>query len=301
MTYLVVIILLLLVCGIGALIALGSDTAGGAAAAVVAFVVLAGGLTLYSTYTQIPSHHEGVVSNISGVVKSAIGPGTHTVAPTDSVDVVNTGVQSYTFNDLPAVSKESQNVWITVQVNYHLDSAKIIELYRTVGANWFDTFVPGAVQQAVKEETTKYQTIELAPNRVAMGAAIELSLKKTLSPHSIYVDAVFLINVRYSDSFEQAIEQKQVASQEAQRATLKAQEKVNQAQGDKQSAILAAQGKAASTLLQAEAESKANRLLASSLNNPNLIKYELVQKLAPNVKLIVPAGNGIYSLGGLAK
>ena len=55
--------------------------------------------------------------------------------------------------------------------------------------------------------------------------------------------------------------------------------------------MIAAKGEAQARLIQAQAEAQANQTLAQSLT-PELLQYQYIVKLAPNVQTIfVPSGN----------
>ncbi|MGZ9225152.1 MAG: hypothetical protein ACXW4M_06305 [Anaerolineales bacterium] len=65
------------------------------------------------------------------------------------------------------------------------------------------------------------------------------------------------------------------------------------AQGQADAAVIAAQGAAEARLIQAEAEAQANELIAASLeDNPELLQYQYILRLAPGVQTIfIPSGN----------
>jgi regulator of protease activity HflC (stomatin/prohibitin superfamily) len=107
-----------------------------------------------------------------------------------------------------------------------------------------------------------------------------------------------LRDIHFSDEYAAAVEQKQIAEQQAQQAKLVVEQKKQEAeqarqvaQGQADAAVIAAKGAAEARIIQAEAESKANELLAASLT-PQLVQYQYILKLAPGVQTIfVPSGN----------
>jgi len=65
------------------------------------------------------------------------------------------------------------------------------------------------------------------------------------------------------------------------------------AEGQADAAVIAAQGRADARIIEAEAEANALRLIAAALaDNPNLITYTYIQKLAPGIQvMLVPNDN----------
>jgi regulator of protease activity HflC (stomatin/prohibitin superfamily) len=107
-----------------------------------------------------------------------------------------------------------------------------------------------------------------------------------LEAHSIIVDDVLLQNIHFDKQFEDAIENKQVQTQKA----LAAAEQVKIKHQEALQRIETAKGDAEAALVKAQKEAQANITLTKSIT-PQLIKYLTVQKLAPNVSvLMIPAG-----------
>jgi regulator of protease activity HflC (stomatin/prohibitin superfamily) len=99
------------------------------------------------------------------------------------------------------------------------------------------------------------------------------------------LDEVLLRDIRFPAEFQNAIEQKQVAEQQAQQMIFE----VDRARSEKQQKIVQAQG-----------ESDALRKVADALTkNPQLIQYEYIHKLSPDAKVIITDSKTIISLGDL--
>jgi len=95
-------------------------------------------------------------------------------------------------------------IWMVVQ-----------QLYRTVGLNFFNVLVESRVIQNFKDETVKYKSVEIAPNRESIRKAVRERLEKELSPFSIEVVDLLLDNIDFNPEFKKAIEDKQIATQRA--------------------------------------------------------------------------------------
>ena len=135
----------------------------------------------------------------------------------------------------------------------------------------------------------QYTAIAITQKRDEIAAAVKARLSADLAPYSINVVALLLDNISYSDGFNQSIEEKQVATQNA----LRAQEQVKQKEFEALQAAAVAQGEAEALRIRAEGQAAANRTVSASLT-PAIIQYEAVQRLADNVQIaFIPSGQGI--------
>jgi regulator of protease activity HflC (stomatin/prohibitin superfamily) len=153
------------------------------------------------------------------------------------------------------------------------------------------------VAQVTKEETAKYKSTEIIPNRETLRATIAKRLTDELKADSITVDDFLLTNVHFSDAFNATIEAKVQAEQNA--ATEQNNVAIHQAKAAQN--VADAQGVADAAVVSAKGQAQANDLINASLT-PALIQYATVNKLAPDVKVILlPAGGAgmILNLGDL--
>jgi regulator of protease activity HflC (stomatin/prohibitin superfamily) len=113
-----------------------------------------------------------------------------------------------------------------------------------------------------------------------------------------------LRNITFSPEYAASVEQKQIAEQQAQQAKLVVEQKKQEAEQARQSAqgladaaVIRAKGDADARLIQADAEAKALLLIADALReNPELITYQYVTKLAPGVQVMLVPNNTPYLL-----
>ena len=134
------------------------------------------------------------------------------------------------------------------------------------------------VFQVFKNETVKFKSVSVAPNREEIRQAVQLELDRQLDSFSIDVVDFLINDLDFPQEFTQAIERKQVATQDA----LAARQKVEQSKAEAQQEIERARGQA-----------QAQRLRASSLTDRNL-QFEALQilKEAPPQIVFLPAGQG---------
>jgi prohibitin 2 len=241
--------------------------------------------TVFASVHQVPAGHTGVVYEFGGI-KGQVGEGLQFVAPWRDVLLANTQVQRRVFDKLNAFSEESQDVFVRASLNVRVSPQTIQELYRTVGPNFFNVLVESRVIQNFKDETVKYKSVEIAPNRENIRKAVRERLERELSPFSIEVVDLLLDNIDFNPEFKKAIEDKQIATQRA----LEEQQKIEGERHKAQQAIERAKGEGSAILFRAEKEAEANRKLAASLTS-ELVRYAMVQKLSDKIQvMMLPSG-----------
>lgn len=257
-------------------------------AGVALFLVWAGLHTAFAAIKPIEAGHVGVVYQFGEIVGQK-GEGLQVIAPWQELRTANVRVQRHRFENITAFSQETQDVYVVATVNYSISPAAVQTLYRTVGPNWFDILIEPRVLNFFKEETVKYQTVDVGPNREAIRSAVRTRLARDLEQYSVDVTDLLLDDIQFSAEFKASIEQKQIATQDA----LREQERVAQREFEAEQAIAVARGEAESIRVRAEGQAEANRLLAESLTD-EVIQFQALQQLGDNIQIaLIPSGQGI--------
>jgi len=257
--------------------------------AAVALAILWIGLTtVVHTFHQVDAGHVGVIRTF-GDITDQTGSGLVVTFPFQSLEEASVRVERYDVAEINAFSKETQDVFASVTVNYQVSPRAIQTLYQDVGSEYVDTLLRPRVINFFKETTVNCNTVDIAPNREEIRSTVRERLKRDLAPFSIDIVDLLVENIDFRQEFKSAIEQKQVATQEA----LRQQQLIEARKAEAQQKIETARGDAESVRIAAEAQAQANRLLAESLT-PEVIQFQALQKLADNVQIaLLPAGQGI--------
>jgi len=262
-----------------ALRAEGRAEAGAAAtsAAAVLAVLWIAGHTVLASFHQVQAGHVGVVYEFGSIV-GQLPEGFQITAPWRSVRQANTQVQRHTFEKLDSFSEETQDVFITATLNYEVSPDAIQDLYRNVGPDYFDKLVVTRVNQIFKDQTVKYPAVQIAPNREEIRQQTRERLTEELEGFSIRVVDLLIDEINFNPEFKRAIEQKQIATQDA----LREEQRVRQAEFEAQQVVERARGTA-----------QANRLLSQSLT-PQVIQYQAIERLSDKVQIaLIPSGQGV--------
>jgi len=243
-------------------------------------------LVMLSSCASVGAGERGVQLQQGAVTGTVLEPGWHLQVPiVQSVKNIDVQIQAYHVK-ASAASKNLQAVDTEVTLTYELDKSQVTEIWRRLGQGYEGRVIAPAVQEQVKAVTADFNADQLLVERPRVRAELETSLRDYLKQFNILVVAVQITNFDFSEEFNTAIEQKQVAEQnilvernklEQVRVTTQAQ--VAQAEAAAQATIAIAKGEAEATTLRGNAEATAIRVRAEALfANPRLIDLELAQK-----------------------
>lgn len=178
---------------------------------------LAGLIVLSSSVKVIGVGQVGVVTRF-GQISREWNEGIHIKFPfVERVTRFDVRVQKEQA-DAAAASHDLQDVHSTLAVNYHLERGKVSDIYRSVGPDYKKRLIDPAIQESFKATSSSYTAAQLITERpLVKQKALEI-LRQRLEQRGIFIDDLSIVNFEFSKDFTQAIESKQVAAQEAERA-----------------------------------------------------------------------------------
>ena len=249
----------------------------------------------------------------TGYRPQALTPGLHWVVPfVESVQPYSIAKQTYTMatttgegqvsgdDSIQARTKDGQQVYIDASVIYSIDPTKLVQLHITWQNRFEDNVVRPVTRTAIRDAVSQYGVEEIvSTKRAELEQTISQEIEQGLSSNNLIMVDFLLRNIRFSDEYAAAVEQKQIAEQQALQAAFVVQQKKQEAeqarqtaQGQADAVVIAAQGEAKAILLKAQAQAQAWAALAEVLKaNPEMLTYEYIQKIAPNLQVIyLPSG-----------
>ena len=217
-------------------------------ARVVGLLLIVGGIFVNSVVI-VPAGYRGVLLRL-GAIRGSLGEGMHVKVPlTDEVVLLETRTQKEE-SKATAASRDLQTVTTSLALNFRIDPQKASDLFRDVGTEYKSRIIDPAVQESIKVVTARYTAEELIKNRAKVKAEVESDITARLRNYDIIVEpaGLSITNFDFSPEFNKAIEQKQVAQQEAekqryvlQQAELQRETDVTRAKGQAESARLTAE------------------------------------------------------------
>lgn len=244
-------------------------------------------ILLLSVITIVPTGYTGIKTTFGKVENDTLPSGINFKMPWQNVIAMDNREQRTPF-ELQAFSKDIQQVVLQGSINVNIDKTTAMNLYREVGVDYPTILVGPRVQEDVKIVIARYTAEKLVENRQACSDQIYELLKTELAEKGINVISFAIENIDFTDAFESAVEAKQVATQEKQKAqtdqerqTMEMQQKAErdriQAQAAADVQKIEADAKAYAVKVEAEAQAEANKKIAETLSDA-LVKYNTVNQ-----------------------
>jgi regulator of protease activity HflC (stomatin/prohibitin superfamily) len=215
---------------------------------VAGLVILIVIVVMMNPFVIIGAGERGVVLNFGAVQDQVLGEGLHFRVPimqrVVKVDIKIHKAQT----DADSVSKDLQDTKSTVAVNYHILADKANWVLQNLGKEFKERVIDPTVQEVVKAITARYTAVELITQREKIRNEIKDLLRQRLLAYNIAVDDFSIVNFKFSQQFEQAIESKQTAEQLA----LKAQRDLERIKIEAEQKVASAKAEAESLRLQKE-------------------------------------------------
>ena len=246
----------------------------------------------FSATTIVPAGHSGVVVTMGRVQKTALDEGLHFKLPfVQQIILMNNKIQK-TEVASNSVSKDLQTVSSSVAINFHITKDAASDIYQNIGEQYADTVLQPAIQESVKAVTAQYTAEEMITKRSAVGDEIGQALSDKVSEYGILIDKFNIINFDFSEEFNAAIEQKQVAEQNKLRAETEKEQQIIEAEAAAKQKVIAAEAEAEATLKKAEAEASANEKINASLSD-GVLRYQQIEKWDGKYPNVVSSDSGI--------
>ena len=278
----------------------------------IMFTVLGMGLVFVSP------EERGVVITIGkgGIRPDVLQPGLHWIIPVaEQVQRYPISRQTYTMSVAPnegqtqgddsirARTKDGQEVFIDASVIYAIDPTKVVQLHINWQDRYQDELVRPAARNTIRDAVAQYSIEEVVSSkRAVMEELISATLAEKMADNDLVLIGFLLRDIHFSDEYAAAVEQKQIAEQQAQQAKFVVEQKKQEAeqarqvaQGAADAVVIRAKGDAQARIISAEAEAKANALIAASLaGHPELLTYLYISKLAPNITVMFLPSNAPF-------
>lgn len=137
-------------------------------------------------------------------------------------------------------TKDLQTVSITLRVLFHPKPDALPIIHKTIGPDYDERIVPSITNEVLKSIVAQYDAESLLTNRDQVSKDISDSLHLRAAKFNLKIDDVAITQLSYGREFTRAIEEKQVAEQETERAKFI----VERTEQEKLAAIIRAEGEA---------------------------------------------------------
>ena len=221
-----------------------------------------------------------------GVQPTELPEGFHFVLPWWKTELWRVQTQEYTMSairsegavigddSIHCQTNEGLGLNLDVTVLFHIDPKDAHALWQKVGEDYQRVLVRPYARNVIRMVVAKYSVVDVyGAKRQQIEQEITESMRQAFAEKGIALESVLLRNVEFANpEFAQAITEKQVAEQQIRTE----EQNLRRAQIEKQTMIAQAKG-------EAEAIQRRGETLRQ---NPEVVQYELVQKIAPNVRAL---------------
>ncbi len=251
---------------------------------IILAAVLILGVLIYTTCTaQVPTGYTGILTTFGRVEQYTLDAGFHFKSPFQNVVLMDNREQKTSFRT-QSFSSDIQQVDIDGSINFSINKSTAMNLYKEVGTSYFNTLVMPRLLENTKAVFSKYTAENLVAARERLSLTIRDQLSSEMERYGINIISVSIENIDFTDSFTDAVEQKQVAAQKKLQAEIEQEQKTMETQQQAERQRITAEAEASvkkiqadaaayATRIQAEAEAEANQKIAVSLTE-ELIKWQ---------------------------
>jgi len=239
-------------------------------------------LTATQSLFNVEAGHRAIIFNkIYGVRSSVYNEGTHFKIPfLEKPIVYQVRTRPYESGATPTGTKDLQMVNIRLRVLFRPETDKLPLIYQTLGTNFDDRVLPSIVHEVLKSVVAQFDASQLLTQRSLVSKLVRERLKERAKEFNIALDDVSFTHINFGRDYSAAVEAKQVALQEAERAKFI----VEKAEQERRSIVVKAQGEAESAKLISEAIK----------SNPNFITLRKIEAAREIAALLAKGGNKIY-------
>ncbi|QTA93675.1 SPFH domain-containing protein [Desulfonema magnum] len=205
-------------------------------------------------------------------------------------------------DSISARTADGQEVILDSSIIFRINPEKVVQLHINWQDRYIRDFIRPAVRGVIRITVSKYTVDEVNSDRRGdVETELYKQLKIILSFNSLIMEDFLVRNIAFTSQYAASVEQKQVAGQKETEKIYEARQIENLAAGqankirirakaEADAILITADAEAKARLLQAKAEAEAFKLIAVALaQNPDLLTYQYIRKLSPNIKsLYVP-------------
>lgn len=249
-------------------------------------IMALGGATIlgygaYNSFYTVQGGHRAIVFNrLVGMKNTVYGEGLNFNVPWLERPVIyDIRTRPVNLQTLTG-SKDLQMVTIAIRVLHKPQPNQLVWMYRTLGQNYDERVLPSIMNECAKAVVARYNANELLTKREAVSKEISNDLKERASKFYILLEDVAITHLSFSPEYARAVEAKQVAQQDAERAKY---------------IVLGAQQEKKTIITKARGEAESAELIGTAVRrNPGFMKLRRIDAAKEIADTVAASGNKVY-------
>jgi len=194
-----------------------------------------------------------IFDRLSGVRETVVNEGTHFLIPWLQRSIIY-DVRTKPRNiSTTTGSKDLQMVSLTLRVLHRPEVQMLPKIYQSLGQDYDERVLPSIGNEVLKAIVAQFDAAELITQREAVSNRIRTDLLRRAQEFNIALEDVSITHMTFGREFTRAVEQKQIAQQDAERARFI----VERAEQERQANVIRAEGEAESADIISKAVAKA--------------------------------------------